>query len=227
MIELIPDYYVRFEQDSLYRSFYEPGQFFWIPASYLVDANPAQGIQAAYRPDGMSLEFYLEEVGWSQFGEQRSPIKELELRADERLLAVRAKRRPALLMSDPNSSWEDRRRNGEDSFLMAPIYSFRGDETKREFSPDFVERVKAYVYNTHFYLPPHEHPRFVEGFVRFDRLQMVHKAWLDHMAMRLNEDALACLRHWLFYYLGGDLQQIDDVLFMYREEKMKTLGLGR
>ena len=77
--------------------------------------------------------------------------------------------------------WLDGRRRQEDSYLVAPVYSFSGDDTKLSYSQTFIDRVKAYMYWQLFYLPPGGNRRIRESFVRLDRIQAVHRELLEHM----------------------------------------------
>ena len=68
---------------------------------------------------------------------------------------------------------------------------------KRPYSQPFIDRVKAYVYNQLFYIPPDTQYGLQESFVRFDRLQVVHERWLVPRNVVLDTDFLDALQSWL------------------------------
>ena len=77
----------------------------------------------------------------------------LGIRSDERALVVGAKRRPVILLSKAAATWSDGRRRNDDCYLVAPVYSFSGDETRASYSAPFIDQVKGYMYWQLFYLP--------------------------------------------------------------------------
>ena len=84
----------------------------------------------------------------------------LGIRSDERALVVDAKRRPVILLSKAAATWSDGHRRNDDCYLVAPVYSFSGDETRASYSAPFIDRVKGYMYWQLFYLPPKLKPRW-------------------------------------------------------------------
>jgi len=112
-----------------------------------------------------------------------------------------------------------------DACLVAPLYSFEGDEHKASYPEPFIERVKGYVYEQFFYVPACSDPYCKEGFVRFDRIQPINKNWLEHRGSALSDDMLEYFQIWLWHFLGAELVYLSEKLFLYREAKMKALGL--
>lgn len=82
----------------------------------------------------------------SEFDNTQEPNRTLGIRSDERAIIVGAKRRPVILISRVASGWRDGSRRADDCYLVAPVYSFGRDDTRLYYSPDFIERVKGYVY---------------------------------------------------------------------------------
>ena len=135
-----------------------------------------------------------------------------------------AKRRPVILLSKTASRWSDGRRRSDDCYLVAPVYSFGGDETRASYSPVFIERVKGYMYWQLFYLPAGANRRIREGFVRLDRIQAIHRDLMRQMPVMLGENAMGVLRDWLRVYLDEDLYTVNDLLFDYREDAVRQLS---
>jgi hypothetical protein len=228
MIDLIrpTEYYKKINIDApLAQKFFEPGQFFMSPSLFLIEDNPLLELKPKYNKATLTYQYNISRASRAEFDETREPCYDLKLRAKERALIVPGKMRPVVLISQYPEQWKYGVRQSSSCFLVAPIYSFEGDDGKTAYPPEFIERVKAYVYNTFFYLPTSTSPFFKEGFARFDRIQAIHKNWLQHMRIKLESDPLECMLSWLWYYLGADLYKTHSLLFEYREAKMKAMGL--
>lgn len=229
MIGLLrPDeYYDAPEQGSPNNQLQRIGQLLWAPSLYLLDNRRRQAVKSSYTEDG-GEQFRLEPANLrTEFNQPGEISHQLGLRTDERALVVRAKRRPVIIISQPVVRWSDGRRQQEDSYLVAPVYSFVGDETKLSYSQTFIDRVKAYMYWQLFYLPPDGRRRIREGFVRLDRIQSVHRELLDHMPIRLSDDVIELLRDWIRVYLGEDLREVNGFLLEYRQEAVRQMSQGR
>ena len=225
------EYYSPLGRGPILGQLYEIGQFFWAPALYLFgeQGRSPYVVRTEYSQPGRDPAYRVSPMQPSgEFSLPQDHDPTLGTRSDERAVIIRAKRRPVILISTPVSPWADSRRRHDDSFLIAPVYSFAGDETKQTYSPTFIERVKGYFYWQLFYLPGDPSVGIREGFVRLDRIQAIHKTLLEHMAVRLSDDAQPLLHSWIRVYLGETLSEVDDLLFEYREEAIaKLTGQGR
>lgn len=216
-------YYIKLKAGPILEQLYHPGKFFWAPALFLYGKKPIHLIKGRYDRTSGQYHYRIEQMSDTEFQRREEPLIPLRVESDQRAAVVRCKLRPVILLSQHVEKWKDGKRMHEEAYLVAPVYSFRGDDGKEEYSPAFIERVKAYTYNTFFYLPPSTSPNVLEGFVRFDRLQAIHKDQLQHMAVMLTDDAVWLIQSWLWHYLGADLDRVNDVLFDYREEAMRAL----
>jgi len=230
LIELVSTYYQALS--GMYRQWYQPGQFFEAPALFLISEKPMPVLSAKYDPRTNTYSYAVEMTDAEGFKEEQMPVQPLELRSNERLALVKCKMRPVIIVSRAADSWKDKQRRSDECFLVAPVYSFEGDTEKVVYSPTFIERVKAYAYNTFFYLPPSTNPFVKESFARFDRIQVIHKSWLQHKPIKMTLDALECLQAWLYCYLTWDpseaaaVSKMCDLVLEYREEKLKALGIS-
>ena len=222
---LSPDeYYDAPEQGSINNQIQRIGQLLWAPSLYLLDNHRRQTVRSSYTEDG-SEQFRLELADLrTEFNQQGEISHSLGLRRDDRALVIRAKRRPVIIISQPIAMWIDGRRQQEDSYLVAPVYSFEGDDTKLSYSQTFIDRVKAYMYWQLFYLPRDGRRRIREGFVRLDRIQAVHRELLDHMPIRLSDAVIELLRHWIRVYMGERLQEVNSFLLEYRQNAVRQLS---
>lgn len=229
MIDLVPQYYQPLS--GMFRQWYQPGQFFEAPALFLISEKPMPILSAKYDPRSNTYSYGVEMAGAEAFKEDRVPVYPMQLKSDERVALVKCKMRPVILLSRAADSWKDKQRRSDECFIVVPLYTFEGTGEKVSYSPTFIERVKAYAYNTFFYLPPSSSPMVKESFVRFDRIQVVHKSWLEHRPVKLTPEALECLQAWLYCYLVWDpsaaaaVSKMCDLVLEYREEKLKVLGL--
>lgn len=221
------EYYSPLGRGPILGQLYEIGQFFWAPALYLF-GEPGRSqyvVRNEYSQPGRDPVYRVSPMQPSgEFSLPQDPDPTLGTRSDERAVIIRAKRRPVILISTPVSPWADSRRRHDDSFLVAPVYSFGGDETKLAYNPTFIERVKGYFYWQLFYLPGVPSVRIREGFVRLDRIQAIHQSLLEHMPVRLSGDAQLLLHNWIRVYLGETLSEVDDLLYEYREQAITQLS---
>ena len=226
---LRPDeYYTPLGQGTLSSQLYEIGQFFWAPSLFLLDNNRRQAVKSSYS-EGSGEQFRLDPVDLrTEFNQPGDIIHPLGIRTDERSLVIGAKRRPVIVLSQAAERWSDAQRRQDDCYLVAPVYTFSGDDTRVSYSPAFIDRVKGYVYWQFFYLPPRGNTggngRIRESFVRLDRIQVVHKDLLDHRPVRLSDQVMALLREWIRVYMGENLQDVNDILFDYREDATRQLS---
>ncbi len=226
MIELLDRYYMR-QPKPLAHSQCEPGRICDTAAVYLLDAARIPVLEAGDINARMVQSYIIRQVGTQHFRDRQGsyPVYEIGQRSDEVDVVRRHKWRPAVVVSSPCDSWQDHPRQHDEGFVVAPLYGFQARGTKRPYSQTFIDRVKAYAYNQLFYMPPDTQYGIRESFVRFDRLQVVHERWLVPRPVVLDIDFLDALQSWLQAYLGGDLTALNDVLSLYREEKLSALGI--
>lgn len=239
MYDLLNSYY-EVKTGVLAEKMYAIGQVFDAPASYPIDHNPMHILRGKYNPSKSDYDLELATADRDAFRTEEQPIHPLKLRSNERAAIVRCKFRPVILLSNATDESEPSRRHGE-AFLVAPVYGFSGDDGKTPYPQEFMDRVKAYAYNAFFYLPDNGKPFFSEGFVRFDRIQVVHKNWLTRRTICLNPEAVECLQSWLGLYIANELTNVGcaahnsvrclpgcaRLVLEYREMKLEELGLAK
>ena len=221
-VTLVDDYYRDPTPDI------EPGAICWGPSLYLVEGLSALRVQ--YVEPGNEKNVLLKLVSSRDTKLfDHEPIKHPPVRKTEEFLTVKAKVRGLIVLSLRSDPVEGRfgGYGFPESHVVAPIYTFRAGETREEgeedYDPEFVERVKYFVYHQFFYLPASDHYGIRESFARFDRVQVVARRNLDRPQVRLTLNALTVLRDLLTYYLTGVPEQnIEDV----RRDYMKAKGLA-
>jgi len=230
LLDLIDKYYLSLS--GIYQQWYQPGQIFNAPSLFLVSDKPMPVLSAKYNAVSNNYTYDITTCDASGFSSTQIPIHPLKVKSDERVALVKCKMRPVIILSQAVDCWKDKSRQNDDCFVIAPIYSFGGAPAKVAYSSHFIERVKSYVYNTFFYLPDSSSPFFNEGFIRFDRIQVIHKHWLQHRTIKLEAEVLDCLYAWLYCYLvwgvikkTGDLPPMCSLILEYREAKMRAMHL--
>ncbi len=227
--DLIPQYYVGVEGDY-HRSFH-PGQFYWAPTFYL-PAHPDILFEVDPDPTEVRLKFDLRRADDRSFRGSHRPLKSINLQATEELVAVKAKRRLVVLLSQPNTIYDDIRQDvGKDrkihelSFLGLPLYGRHRGEAERGFPDVVVDRLQALMYNQFFYFPPSSlEPNSVvyESIGRLDRVQAFHVDTLAAGAipLGLHQDCWDVLREWVAGYFTGER---SPHLVDLREELIREL----
>lgn len=127
------------------------------------------------------------------------PVIELGLRDDQELAAIKCKRRPVVIFSQPLERWRiPNTKRQEDTYLCLPLFGL--DQYER----DFALSVRAFKYESAFYMPAASFGT-EESFIRFDRAQIVDRhqlqRWQPHV--KLHDDALLLLQEWFHYYVTG------------------------
>jgi hypothetical protein len=227
--DLIPQYYVGVGGD--YRRSFQPGQIYWAPTFYL-PAHPEVLFEVDPDPAEARLKFEVRRAGDQSFRGSHRPLKSINLQATEELVAVKAKRRLIVLLSLPNTIYDDIRQHvGKDrkihelSFLGLPLYGRHRGEAERGFPNIVVDRIQALMYNQFFYFPPSStepEPAVYESIGRLDRIQAFHADTLaaGALPLRLHPDAWEVLREWAAGYLTGE---VSPDLVGLREDLIREL----
>jgi hypothetical protein len=212
--DLIERYYVNTEGD--YHNTFLPGQFYWAPTFYL-PPHPEVLFEVNPNPTEQNLTFEIRRATDQNFRGSHRPLASIGLEAEEELIAVKAKQRLVVLLSEPNTIQDDlrgvvarRSKIHEPSFVCLPLYGVhRG--TQRGFPEIIVERIQALMYTQFFYFPPssqEDRPIVYEAIGRLDRLQLFHRDSLRPNALPLRvapNDCLWLLREWVRAYLTGEM----------------------
>lgn len=186
------------------------------PRSYL-PAHPDVLFEVDPDPAEARLKFEVRRASDQSFRGSHRPLKSINLQATEELVAVKAKRRLIVLLSQPNTIYDDIRQHvGKDrkihelSFLGLPLYGRHRGEAERGFPDIVVDRIQALMYNQFFYFPPSSpepSPLVYESIGRLDRVQAFHADTLAAGAipLRLHDDCWEVLREWVAGYITGEL----------------------
>ena len=184
------------------------GRLCWAPILHLFGEPTQKYLAAHYDRQQAKDIFQAQRLNPTDFdsSQNQNPVKELDLRSDERAVILPAKKRPVIVLA------RTPKKDQPDELLVAPVYSFPSNAR-------FPEFVKAYQYPHYFYLPASSlHKQFTGGFVRLDRLQALAETWLEPMRLELSESVLGLLRDWFRVYLGESVDDVNPMLAEYRRE---------
>ena len=146
------------------------------------------------------------------------PVKELRLKNNEALIAYKAKKRPVLLFSlAPGVRPHIAGGTQDEGFLSLPMFRLR------KHADEFTLSVKAFKYESLFYLPEDGRSGLEECMVRFDRAQVIHSAHLERWrpTTKIAPDALLVMQEWFRYYLTG---ACEDWLLQHQRAELDKLA---
>ena len=207
--ELIGDFYERVPTSD--RSL-QLGQFCWAPIPYIPPRKPLVILDLKeYDPrDESMLTFRMVTATASAFKDRHVPIKAIDWETDEEIIPLKAKMRPAIVVScEQYSASTARTPDNLLTYLMGPVYTVNGHD------PAFIARLKSLEYNQFFWLAEDTRFNRKEALVRLDRIQPVNSQPAEITNVRLSESAWMVLRAWIIYYLTGDLD--SDIADIRRE----------
>lgn len=191
---------------------YERGQFYWAPFLYI----PRTREVARYQKD-----LPITTMDIRKFNpEYEEPDPTSGTKSDEFLAILKFKQRPVIIVSTPANPWETYGKRAGDYYAVAPVYTTKDSITgSYKYSPEFIKGAIAYQHNSVFYLPASDEFHIEEAIVRLDMLCALHRSWLVRpKPVRLTDDALSLLSHWLHYYLTGCIsERLHEDLQAFRE----------
>jgi hypothetical protein len=204
---------------------------YWVPTFYL-PPHPEVLFEVNPQPTEKPLTFEIRRATGDSFKGSHRPIKSIGLEASEELVAVKAKTRIVVLLSQPNTVLDDLkqrvakdRKIHEESYLCLPLYGVHSGQAYRGFPTEVVERIQALMYTQFFYFPAsssESNPTIYEAIGRLDRIQAFHRDTLRAGAIRyaLSDDCLWILREWVRAHMTGETSK---VLLDLRQELTKEL----
>ena len=199
-----------------------PGRICWAPSLFLLETMTTLKVEFV-RPgieSDVLLKLVAERDNPTLFN--HDPVVHPPLRKDEEFVAVKAKKRPVIVLSRSHESIDRKfRRDGDfpGTYLVAPVYTFES-YGEQKYPGEFVERVKAFEYHQFFYIPVSEHYGMKESFARFDRIHSVAKRNLRPEGFALTTDAWDVLWDWFSYHITGVL---DDTIRDFREMRLGAI----
>lgn len=160
------------------------GQVCRIPSIFL---DPVPLVIEAHRLDDRDhavADITIRNLKVSDYGRKDTlPIKKLNVAAGEELLAVKSKRRRAIILPPDTyisesvnkllPSMGKKHLQERHTLLTLPMYSAQVDGFGSGFPQIMVARIKTLMYPQYFYLPPDNRHTQKECVLRFDRAQVI------------------------------------------------------
>ena len=149
------------------------------------------------------------------------PLHDPRLETNEEFVAVRAKRRPVILLSRaPAPPGLAPVRGGGQVYrrlaLVVPVYSLTNRHTGTlKYRPEFVERMQVLEWPEFLYLPPVAGVLPSPSFARVSEMQAVYEPHLVPLDLRLVDETLQVLQDQVRYLTTG---KYEGALASYREE---------
>ena len=229
--QLITQFYRDLPKDSFRK---EPaiGQLCWAPSLHINKVPMVMEVERADPKEAFATKFKLRSLTERDFrARAKLPIKSINLRQTEELIASKANKRPAIVVWGSPIIFEDIerllisiRRSHLQEYCLAivPIYNVEAIDHPGGFPPMMVSRIKALMYNQFFYCPAMKDIGLAGGVARLDRIQIIlptDRAVLDPLPIALSEDALAVLLSMFRSWFGS----VEEDLNAYKELLRETL----
>ncbi|GAG11099.1 unnamed protein product, partial [marine sediment metagenome] len=178
---------------------YSRGQLYWAPMYYLTERmkylRPTGCDPYHKRPPEFQIQTAEREQILGRGDKEESifhhlpllyPQFDVKLASDEVYVVQVAKKRLVILMSSPSTPWRvSSGRTRENCCLVAPVYSFNEGH-----SGQWRCAVGNFQFEELFYVPKSTTHTIADGYVRFDRVQTVPRAWLGRARVALHPDLL-------------------------------------
>jgi hypothetical protein len=231
-IEHLIDTFYKNLPESIFRKEIVIGQLCWIPAPHLNKIPMILEVERADPREVYATKFRVRNLLETDFKQKaKLPIKSLNLRETEELIVSKAKKRPAIVICNSTTIYDDitkllkglgRLHLQEECLIAVPIYNIETDEHRGGFPPIMVSRIKALMYSQFFYCPPLLKAGLSGGVARLDRLQMViptSRAVYDPLPISLSDEALAVLTAMIRAFFGSEEKDLID----YKEILIESL----
>ncbi len=157
------------------------------------------------------------------------PVAAMPLYSNEVHTIYRAKKRPALIISEGGESVDRALTIGKPKWqtaptvLVAPFYGADEGGQRAGFNPQFIKRVRRAMYPQFMWDKLPINGSTVESILRLDHIQPVgrHHDSIEILSYRLSDDALTALNDWIMWFIEGCIYK-DCILDDYHSY-IKTL----
>jgi hypothetical protein len=215
ILKLYPlkEYYTRINPKLLKR-----GQLCWIVTPHIEKIPRILDVERDKAEEHDYFRFILRNVDpdndFRASSKRTLPLKYLNLDSTEALLAQKAKKRPAIIISSdldicPDITkllkQEGKSHLQEDSLFLIPCYGTETLNDRKGFPQEMVVRIRCMLYRQFFYLPQCA-PLKEESVARLDRVQVVigrHRAAIEPTDLCLSENVLQVLMSLFIFCISG------------------------
>jgi hypothetical protein len=183
------------------------GQIFWAPVYY-----PHQLLEI-WRPETVHQQLHTAtnfniKTGLSDCFAKALPYSFPRLETNEEFIALRAKKRPVILIQPPDHSLTTVKipssgiKLARHLCVVAPAFSLVDAAGYTKVADEFIARVRQLEYPQFQFLPKGG-PLSLDSLIRLDEAQSVAIQNLEHTGYSLAEDALSVFRSQVSFFLSG------------------------
>lgn len=207
------------------------GQICWVPTPSPDPVPRILDVQRNIPEEHEEIKFELRSANQSKDFRQRDrslPLKYLNLRSNEELLAQRCRKRPAIILAAGVECFPDvakflkkagKKHQQQDCMFVIPCYKVQQEEYGNGFVQPVVARAQCLMYRQFFYIP--QSNAFTEMVARFDRIQVVidrSPAAIEASNVCLSEEIFNLfLSMFMFCISGKTTTLLDDVRELLKE----------
>jgi len=207
------------------------GQICWVPVPIIDTIPRILDVQRNVAEEHEEVSFELRSANQRDDFKKRDrslPIKYLNLRSNEEILAQRCKKRPAIILALGVECYPDiakllrqkgKKHQQQDCMFVIPCYSIQSEEYGTGYIQPMVARIQCLMYRQFFYIPPSR--GFCELIARFDRIQVVidrSPAAIEPSDVCLSEEVFNLfLSMFIFCVSGKTNDNLDAVKAIVRE----------
>ena len=136
------------------------------------------------------------------------PYTNPHLQTDEEFIALRAKKRPVVLIQPPDHSLKEVKnvsmgmKLARHLCVVAPAFSLEDSVGYQKATEEFIARVRRLDY-PQFLFVPKGGPLTLDSLVRLDELQSIAIQHLEHTGYTLAPEALETFRSQVSYFIAG------------------------
>lgn len=197
---------------------FKPGQFCWIPTPHIGPIPLILDIERSSPEEHEKVNFVIRNARPDKDFHRRDrtlPIKYLNLKSHEELLARRARKRPGIILSSEIDRFPELdnllKRKGkshlqEDCLFVIPGYSIEREPGETGFPREIAARTRCLLYRQFFYFPT-KTPHLSEGIARFDRIQVVvgrDPAAIKPIDISLSKEVFTLFLALFMYCISGE-----------------------
>jgi hypothetical protein len=216
--DIISDYYS--EIGKSYKSSLKPGQIIW--SYFLYGYNDLDVWRPAVLDSSNTIatKFEINSSPSNKF-KKSIPLSSPPLAVNEEFVVVKAKPRPAILITLPAPSIHIQhfRKGGKiniDSCLMAPLFSLEDDYGRTKYPEEFINRVRKLIYPHLFFLPKDERINLKNSLCRFDRISPVYTTHIEKEKICLHKEIadiyFSQLQCYLMNIFNGDYKVARELI---------------
>lgn len=196
------------------------GDIYWVPAPYFEETPRVLNTTREDIDSHATVNFVLERIGRNHFqGTRDLPLALLRLDQNEELMALKSKKRPAIVIAKaaidseeinnlPEAEAKRAKVLRKSIYIVAPMYSSGTMSKPTTFTPELVARVEQLMYRHLFCIPDFEATKPAASPRSIVRLDKIHPSHLgpgrDPAGVRLSQEVLPFFQEIVASFLSDE-----------------------